>query len=205
MLMSFARRGKSDRIAGIDANAPTDHDYPAHDHQTALSLFAFRPRCFSDCQVGLASAGEVAVDPADNGADVRDDTTEDTDSRSSRSCRRCGRTGRRRAPGQSDARWRPARRCRGRRPREPPKRLVPARHRNRSLAHPCRLSWSATELFEGVPVSTPVLVVNGRTAGPRPLCLTAAVHGDELNGVEMVRRVIARRKPTKIALRGHHR
>ncbi len=24
-----------------------------------------------------------------------------------------------------------------------------------------RLSWSATELFEGVPVSTPVLVVNG--------------------------------------------
>jgi predicted deacylase len=52
-----------------------------------------------------------------------------------------------------------------------------------------RLSWSATELFEGVPVSTPVLVVNGRLAGPT-LCLTAAVHGDELNGIEMVRRVM---------------
>jgi len=28
-------------------------------------------------------AGEVAVDPADNGTDIRDDTTEDEDSRSS--------------------------------------------------------------------------------------------------------------------------
>ncbi len=52
-----------------------------------------------------------------------------------------------------------------------------------------RLSWSATELFEGVPVSTPVLVVNGVTPGPT-LCLTAAVHGDELNGIEIVRRVV---------------
>jgi predicted deacylase len=52
-----------------------------------------------------------------------------------------------------------------------------------------RLSWSATELFEGVPVSTPVLVLNGDNPGPT-LCLTAAVHGDELNGIEMVRRVM---------------
>ena len=52
-----------------------------------------------------------------------------------------------------------------------------------------RLSWSATELFEGVPVSTPVLVVNGKLPGPT-LCLTAAVHGDELNGIEVVRRVM---------------
>lgn len=52
-----------------------------------------------------------------------------------------------------------------------------------------RLAWNATELFEGVPVSTPVLVVNGREPGP-VLCLTAAVHGDELNGIEMVRRVL---------------
>lgn len=52
-----------------------------------------------------------------------------------------------------------------------------------------RLSWSATELFEGVPVSTPVLVLNGLAPGPT-LCLTAAVHGDELNGIEMVRRVM---------------
>ena len=52
-----------------------------------------------------------------------------------------------------------------------------------------RLSWTATELFEGVPVSTPVFVVNGEQPGPT-LCLTAAIHGDELNGIEMVRRVM---------------
>jgi len=52
-----------------------------------------------------------------------------------------------------------------------------------------RLIWSATEVFEGVSTETPVLVVNGTQPGPT-LCLTAAIHGDELNGIEMVRRVI---------------
>jgi predicted deacylase len=61
-----------------------------------------------------------------------------------------------------------------------------------------RLSWSATELFEGVPVDSPVLVVNGKLAGPT-LCLTAAVHGDELNGIEMVRRVMHDLNPQKVA------
>jgi predicted deacylase len=61
-----------------------------------------------------------------------------------------------------------------------------------------RISWTATELFEGVPVSTPVLVVNGKFAGPT-LCLTAAVHGDELNGIEMVRRVMHNLKPEKLS------
>lgn len=61
-----------------------------------------------------------------------------------------------------------------------------------------RLSWSATELFEGVPVSTPVLVVNGRNPGPT-LCLTAAIHGDELNGIEMVRRVMHSLDPAKLS------
>lgn len=61
-----------------------------------------------------------------------------------------------------------------------------------------RLSWSATELFEGVPVDTPVLVVNGELAGPT-LCITAAVHGDELNGIEIVRRVMHDLNPQKLA------
>ena len=61
-----------------------------------------------------------------------------------------------------------------------------------------RLSWSATQLFEGVPVSTPVLVVNGRSPGPT-LCLTAAVHGDELNGIEVVRRVMHNIDPAKLS------
>lgn len=61
-----------------------------------------------------------------------------------------------------------------------------------------RLNWAATELFEGVPVSTPVLVVNGVEPGPT-LCLTAAVHGDELNGIEMVRRVMHDVSPQRLS------
>lgn len=61
-----------------------------------------------------------------------------------------------------------------------------------------RLAWSATELFEGIPVSTPVLAVNGKLPGP-VLCLTAAVHGDELNGIEMVRRVMHDLDPQKLS------
>ena len=61
-----------------------------------------------------------------------------------------------------------------------------------------RLSWSATELFEGIPVDTPVLVMNGRYPGP-VLCLTAAVHGDELNGIEIVRRVLHDLDPQKLS------
>jgi predicted deacylase len=52
-----------------------------------------------------------------------------------------------------------------------------------------RLSWSPSQSFQGIAVPTPVLVVNGVKPGP-VLCLTAAVHGDELNGIEMVRRVL---------------
>lgn len=52
-----------------------------------------------------------------------------------------------------------------------------------------RLMWSPSKIFEGMASETPVLVVHGRNAGP-VLCLTAAIHGDELNGIEMVRRVL---------------
>lgn len=52
-----------------------------------------------------------------------------------------------------------------------------------------RLAWSPSQHFEGVYSSTAVLVVNGAHPGPT-LCLTAAVHGDELNGIETVRRVM---------------
>ncbi len=61
-----------------------------------------------------------------------------------------------------------------------------------------QLPWTATELFEGVPVSTPVLVVNGKLPGPT-LCLTAAVHGDELNGIEMIRRIMHDLDPQKLS------
>jgi len=52
-----------------------------------------------------------------------------------------------------------------------------------------RLAWSPSQSFEGIASPTPVLVVNGAKPGP-VLCLTAAVHGDELNGIETVRRVM---------------
>jgi len=133
---------------------------------------------------GWVHAGEVAVDPADNGADILDDTTEDADSRSSEVA----------AAAEEFVEVVPEHSL------DVP--LAEAVTTAEGLAEPLlllgaeiapgtsqRLSWSATELFEGVPVSTPVLVVNGALPGPT-LCLTAAVHGDELNGVEMVRRVL---------------
>ena len=52
-----------------------------------------------------------------------------------------------------------------------------------------RLSWSPDDGFESIAVPTPVLIVNGSHQGPT-LCITAAVHGDELNGIEVVRRVL---------------
>lgn len=52
-----------------------------------------------------------------------------------------------------------------------------------------RLGWSSGSAIEGFASPAPVIVLNG--AGPGPvLCLTAAVHGDELNGIEVVRRVL---------------
>jgi len=144
---------------------------------------------------GSAFAGEVSVDPGDNGIDVVEDTTEDTDSRSSEV-----------AVAVEDL-VDPAPT-----PTELP--AIPLADAvttaggaastvtilgtdvEPGTAH--RLSWSATELFEGVPVSTPVLVVNGTLPGPT-LCLTAAVHGDELNGIEMVRRVMHDLDPSKLS------
>lgn len=51
------------------------------------------------------------------------------------------------------------------------------------------LKWSLEETFIDNSAPVPVLVVNGASPGPT-LCLTAAVHGDELNGIEIVRRIV---------------
>jgi len=61
-----------------------------------------------------------------------------------------------------------------------------------------RLAWSLSQSFEGISVPTPVLVVNGAKNGPT-LCLTAAVHGDELNGIEIVRRVLYNLDPQELS------
>jgi uncharacterized protein len=52
-----------------------------------------------------------------------------------------------------------------------------------------RLTWSSGTAIVGFVAPVPVIVVNGKGPGP-VLCLTAAVHGDELNGIEVVRRVV---------------
>ncbi len=61
-----------------------------------------------------------------------------------------------------------------------------------------RLSWSPSHTLEGIATPTPVLIVNGARPGP-VLCLTAAIHGDELNGIEIVRRVLYNLKPKDLA------
>jgi len=142
---------------------------------------------------GTAYAGEVSVDPPDNGIDVLQDSTLDVDSRSSETS----------VAAAELIDPAPTREYMGP--------LADAVTDAEGLAEPLeilgaeiapgtsqRLSWSATELFEGVPVSTPVLVANGSAPGPT-VCLTAAVHGDELNGIEMVRRVFHDIDPKKLS------
>ena len=43
-------------------------------------------------------------------------------------------------------------------------------------------------LYTHTPLTVPVHVVSGRKAGPR-LFISAAIHGDEINGVEIIRRL----------------
>ena len=60
-----------------------------------------------------------------------------------------------------------------------------------------RLLWSGGQDFDGTSGEAPVLVVNGVDKGPT-LCLTGAIHGDELNGIEMIRRVIQDLDPARV-------
>lgn len=60
-----------------------------------------------------------------------------------------------------------------------------------------RLTWNSDVAVGGFSEATPVLVVNGATPG-NTLCLVGAVHGDELNGIEMIRRVIFDIDPSKL-------
>lgn len=56
-----------------------------------------------------------------------------------------------------------------------------------------RRYWSAGQSLAGIAVPTPVLIARGKATADGSdavLCMTAAVHGDELNGVEIIRRVM---------------
>jgi predicted deacylase len=61
-----------------------------------------------------------------------------------------------------------------------------------------RLSLRAGESFAGDAVKIPVLVIRGTTPGPT-LCMVAGVHGDELNGIEVVRKVFEETTPRELS------
>jgi hypothetical protein len=61
-----------------------------------------------------------------------------------------------------------------------------------------RFSYMRDETFEGSYLDTPVFVVRGARPGTA-LCLTAGIHGDEINGVEVARRAYAETAPGELA------
>jgi predicted deacylase len=60
-----------------------------------------------------------------------------------------------------------------------------------------RLDLPVARLTTGTMMSLPVTVINGKHPGPR-LWLSAAIHGDELNGVDIIRRIVKALKPTRL-------
>ncbi len=61
-----------------------------------------------------------------------------------------------------------------------------------------RLFLRSSESFTGSDSELPVLVTRGATPGPT-VCLIAGVHGDELNGIEIVRKVVEGLTPRRIS------
>lgn len=59
------------------------------------------------------------------------------------------------------------------------------------------LDWYSGHLPGGFEVATPVIAIHGSEPGPR-VCITAAIHGDELNGVEIARRVVKGLSPENL-------
>ncbi|PZV08662.1 MAG: deacylase, partial [Leptolyngbya sp.] len=60
-----------------------------------------------------------------------------------------------------------------------------------------RLDLPVARLTTGTMMSLPVTVISGKKPGPR-LWLSAAIHGDELNGVDIIRRVAKALKPHRL-------
>lgn len=60
-----------------------------------------------------------------------------------------------------------------------------------------QLQWKPKQTFDGINRPVPVLVARGEKPGPT-MCFVAAVHGDELNGIEVVRRVLYEVNPEKL-------
>ncbi|NLN24536.1 MAG: succinylglutamate desuccinylase/aspartoacylase family protein [Bacteroidetes bacterium] len=54
------------------------------------------------------------------------------------------------------------------------------------------LDFSISKLFTTTPIEIPIIIERSKTPGPTVL-LTAALHGDEINGVEIIRQIIAKK------------
>jgi predicted deacylase len=61
-----------------------------------------------------------------------------------------------------------------------------------------RLFLRSSESFSGGRVDTPVVVLAGARSGPT-LCVVAGIHGDEVNGVEVVRRTVGTVSPASLS------
>ena len=57
--------------------------------------------------------------------------------------------------------------------------------------------YEVSETYLGDPVAVPITIINGDRDGPR-VFMTAAIHGDELNGVKVLQEVAARYTPSQI-------
>ncbi|WP_210396081.1 succinylglutamate desuccinylase/aspartoacylase family protein [Motiliproteus sediminis] len=60
------------------------------------------------------------------------------------------------------------------------------------------LYWNSQQLLGATTAPIPVLVTRGKQPGP-VACLTSAIHGDELNGIEINRRVAHQIQPEQLA------
>ena len=67
--------------------------------------------------------------------------------------------------------------------------IPPGQHRSVEIPLP--------ELYSHSPVSMPVYVINGKRKGP-VLFVSAAIHGDEINGVEIIRRLLLKKNIYRI-------
>ena len=61
-----------------------------------------------------------------------------------------------------------------------------------------RFTWHGERSFEGSFIDFPVFVARGARPGPT-LCVTSGIHGDEVNSVEISRRVFAAVEPRELA------
>jgi predicted deacylase len=60
-----------------------------------------------------------------------------------------------------------------------------------------RVDLPSGNLSSGTPVSLPIEIVRGRRPGPH-VWLSSGIHGDELNGIEVIRRVLGSLRPAQV-------